>query len=168
MMRLVGWVTSAALALGGCATTARVAEPRTAVTSQTQIRSITYATTPCHGFCPVYTVTIGADGAGVFTGIRNTAMIGERRFTATPAQAAEFFNRLQPYLPTGELLLSGPDNCKAYATDLPSTDVKWTGADGSGHLLYDHGCDRKEHRTLAGALRAAPQALPIGELIGQR
>jgi hypothetical protein len=129
---------------------------------------MTYATTPCHGFCPVYRFTIGIDGSGVFTGTSNTAVIGERRFTATPTQVADFFNRLQPYLPVGELLLAGPDNCKMYVTDLPSADVIWTGGGGAGHLLYDYGCDRDAHRTLAEALRGAPQALPIAELIGKR
>jgi hypothetical protein len=167
-MRLIGWMTGAALALGGCATTGHVAGPPTAATQQQQIQSMTYATTPCHGFCPVFSVTVGADGTGVFTGTRNTAVTGVRRFTSTPAQTAAFFSRLQPYLPTGELLLTGPDNCKIYVTDLPSADVKWTGASGSGHLLYDYGCDRDEHRVLADALRVAPQALPIAELIAKR
>ncbi|UYY57186.1 DUF6438 domain-containing protein [Sphingomonas sp. S2-65] len=129
---------------------------------------MTYATTVCHGFCPVYTVAVSADGASLFTGTSNTAVIGERRFRAAPAQAAKFFNRLQPYLPTGELLLTGPDSCRTYATDLPSVDVRWTGGAGSGHLLYDYGCDRDEHRALAEALRDAPLALPLGGLIGKR
>ncbi len=166
-MRSIGWMT-AALALAGCASTGQPGGPMVAAPAKPQIRSLTYATTPCHGFCPVYTVTVAADGAGVFTGTRNTTVLGERRFTATPAQVAAFFNGLQPYLPVGELLLAGPDACKSYATDLPSVDVTWTGGTGSGHLLFDYGCDRTEHRALADALRAAPQALPIADLIGKR
>lgn len=161
----IGWMM-AALPLAGCATTARL-EPQ-AATPQPQVRSMSYATTPCHGFCPVYTVTVAADGAGTFTGTSHTAVSGMRRFTATPAQAARFFARLQPYLPTGELLLDDPESCESYATDLPSVDVTWTGAAGSGHLRYDFGCDRDKHRTLADALRAAPEALPIAGLIGGR
>jgi hypothetical protein len=34
--------------------------------------------------------------------------------------------------------------------------------------LYDFGCDHDAHRTLAQALRGAPQALPVAELIGTR
>ena len=166
-MRSIGWIAGA-LALGGCATTGHQVGSQTAATSQPQIQSMTYATTPCHGFCPVYTVTIGTNGAGLFTGVSKTAVVGERRFTATPEQVADFFHQLQPYLPVGELLLTGPDACKTYATDLPSADVRWTGGSGSGHLLFDYGCDWEQHRTLAEALRAAPQALPIAELIGKR
>ncbi|WP_129586209.1 DUF6438 domain-containing protein [Sphingomonas montana] len=168
MIRLMGFSAGAALALTGCATSGPVATLQTPAPPQAQIQAITYATTPCHGFCPVYSVTIAADGTGTFTGTRNTAVTGERRFTVRPAQAAAFFARLQPYLPTGELLLNGPDACNSYASDLPSADVTWRGAGGSGHLVYDYGCDRDEHRQLADALRAAPTVLPIAELIGRR
>jgi hypothetical protein len=123
---------------------------------------------PCQESCPVYAVTVQADGAGVFTGIGNTAVRGERHFTATPQQVAEFFQDLQPYLPVGELLLTGPDNCETYATGLPSVDVNWMGGSITGHLLFDYGCDPDAHRVLAAALRAAPRALPIAGLIGQR
>lgn len=170
MMRSIGRVTGAALALalGGCATVGRVAGPQTAAPSRPLIQSITYATTPCHGRCPVYSVTVDANGSGVFTGTRETAVTGERRFSITPVQAARFFDGLQPYRSTGEVLLNGPQSCRDYVSDLPSADVKWTGARGSNHLLYDYGCDRDEHRALADALRAAPRMLPIAGLIGTR
>ncbi|RYY10369.1 MAG: hypothetical protein EON55_16500 [Alphaproteobacteria bacterium] len=160
--------TSVALALAGCATTERGAAPHSAQSPHAQIRSLTYAMTPCHGFCPVYSVTIDANGAGVFTGVRNTAVVGERRFTATPRQVADFFGRLRPYLPVGERRLTGPESCKTYATDLPSADVTWSGDAGAGHLVYDYGCDRDANRGLAEAVRGAPQALPIADLIGTR
>lgn len=167
-MRLMIWITGSALALAGCATTGHGSGPQTAVSANPQVQSVTYATTPCHGFCPVYSVTVGADGAGVFTGTRNTAVIGERRFTATPQQVATFFAGLQPYLTTGEVLLAGPESCKSYATDLPSADVTWKGAGGAGHLLYDYGCDRDARRALAEALRGVPESLPIAGMIGKR
>jgi hypothetical protein len=166
-MRSIGWIAGT-LALGGCATTGQQVGSQTATSSQRRIQSMTYGTTPCHGFCPVYTVTLGADGAGMFTGTSNTAVVGQRRFTATSEQVADFFHLLQPYLPLGELLLNDPNACKTYASDLPSVDVRWSGGSGSGHLVFDHGCDRDEHRALAEALRDAPKALPIAELIGKR
>jgi hypothetical protein len=88
--------------------------------------------------------------------------------TATPEQIADFFHLLQPYLPLGELLLNGPNACKTYATDLPSVDVRWSGGSGSGHLMFDYGCDPDEHRALAEALRDASKAPPIAKLIGKR
>ncbi len=167
-MRSMGSLAVAAFALAGCTTAGSVSAPTTPARAQPRIQAITYATTSCHGFCPVYSLTIAATGAGTFTGTRNTAVTGERRFTATPAQTAAFFTRLQPFLPTGELLLNGPEACKSYATDLPSADVTWSGADGSGRLVFDYGCDRDKHRSLADALRAAPTMLPIADLIGNR
>lgn len=97
---------------------------------------MTYATTPCHSFCPVYNVMVGGNGAGIFTGTSNTAVIGQCRFTAPPEQVADIFQLPHPYLPVGELLMTGPDACKTYATDPPSVDVRWTGETGSGHLLF--------------------------------
>ena len=44
---------------------------------------------------------------GISDGTSNTAVVGERRFTATPAQVVSFFGRLLPYLPVGEVLLTG-------------------------------------------------------------
>lgn len=167
-MRWMMLMTSASLALAGCSTPGGGTDPQTGASRGAQIRTLTYATTPCHGFCPVYSVTIDANGSGVFTGTRNTAVEGERRFTATPQQVSDFFGRLKRYLPVGERLLADPEICKTYATDLPSVDVTWTGDDGTGHLLYDYGCDRAVNRELAETLRSAPQALPIAELIGKR
>lgn len=165
-MHRIGWI-AATLALGGCATSGREVALQAAATSDPPIQSMTYATMPCQGSCPVYTVTVQADGAGVFTGIGNTAVGGKRRFTATPRQVAEFFHELQPYLPVGELLLTGLDDCEIYAAGLPSVDVEWTGG-STGHLLFDYGCDLDAHGLLAAALRTAPRALPIAGLIGQR
>ncbi|HXH15965.1 MAG TPA: DUF6438 domain-containing protein [Sphingomonas sp.] len=167
MKRSIGWIAGA-LVLGGCTTAGQQAGQPTSSTAPPEIQTVTYATTPCHGFCPVYTVTVAADGTGMFTGTSNTAVVGERAFKATPAQVAGFFDQLRPYLPVGELLLSGPNECKTYASDLPSADVRWTGGTGSGHLLFDFGCARDQHVALADALRAAPQALPITDLIGKR
>ena len=54
MTRSITWL-AAALALGGCATGQVGPRPATdpATTPRSQIHSLTYTTTPCHGFCPV-------------------------------------------------------------------------------------------------------------------
>src|SRR3546814_8814740 len=52
--------------------------------------TITYATQPCFGACPVYTVTVSPDGQGVFAGKRFTAVTGERPF-ALPSDAYDRF-----------------------------------------------------------------------------
>ena len=52
------------------------------------------------------------------------------------------------------------------ATDMPSTEVVWAGADGSRRTLYFyHGCDMEKNRAIAERLEAAPRLLPIAEFI---
>lgn len=147
------------LALAGCATTAGAAGD--------QVESITYETGPCFGACPVYRVTVGRDGSGQFVGRRFTAVTGERRFSVTPAQYGAFVRQLEPLRPaSGERLYSG-EACEMMATDMPSADVKWRGEDGAEqHLYFYFGCDMERNRAIGERLRAAPDLLSIGDLIG--
>ena len=160
MMRVLMIAFATTLGLTGCATTSGAAtggEPD----------SIAYQTGPCFGACPVYTVTVNRDGTGLFEGRRFTAVAGERRFTLTPAQFRAFARQLEPLRPAGEQRYSG-DVCGVMATDLPSTDVRWRSADGSEqHLYFYFGCDMERNRAIADRLRAAPDLLPIAELIGR-
>lgn len=153
-------ISALALALGGCATVP--AAPTTAAAE-----TITYQTTACHGFCPVYTVSVGPDGRGTFTGVQHTALIGEHPVSATRAQAAAFAAALAPYRPaSGETHLDSPDRCGTrYATDLPGVVVTWS---RGGKLVVDYGCDMEANRAMFTALKTAPDALPIGDLTGKR
>ncbi|RIA37720.1 hypothetical protein DFR49_3608 [Hephaestia caeni] len=132
--------------------------------------TITYATQPCFGACPVYTVAVSPDGQGVFTGKRFTAVTGERTFTVPRDAYDRFAAALAPYRPeNGEVRYEmGSDNCGMAPTDQPSADVTWTSVTGAnGKLHFYYGCAR-ENPDLAGALRSAPDLLPIGEMIGKR
>ncbi|WP_213981465.1 DUF6438 domain-containing protein [Sphingomonas sp. dw_22] len=133
--------------------------------------SITYATGPCFGACPVYSVTVRPDGSGVFTGMRFTAVSGERRFTLTRAQYDAFAARLAPYRPASGRVRYAPGepNCGQAATDMPSLDITWTRAIGDSQSLYFYfGCDREKNRAMGQALGGAADALPIAALIGAR
>lgn len=135
------------------------------------VETISYETGPCFGACPVYRISVSADGTGVFTGIRNTQVIGERRFRVTPQQFLTFREQVEPWLPVeGERLYRpGTPLCKQVATDLPSVDVRWTrpqrGMRTSRVYLY-YGCDMEKNMTMGEALGNATDALPVGELIG--
>ena len=150
----------ASLSLAGCATTA-------GAVGEAEIESIAYETGPCFGACPVYRVTVSRDGSGLFEGRRFTAVTGERRFSVTPAQYRAFVRQLEPLRPaSGERLYSG-EACEMMATDLPSADVKWRAADGAEQRLYFYyGCDMERNRDIGDRLRAAPDLLSIGDLIG--
>jgi hypothetical protein len=135
--------------------------------SEARLASISYETGPCFGACPVYQVTVSADGEGRFEGRRFTAVTGERAFRVTPQQFQAFAQALAPLRPAeAERRYSG-EACDMMATDLPSTEVVWTDADGSRRTLYFyHGCDMERNRPIAERLNAAPGLLPIGALIG--
>jgi len=159
-MRILATTVSIALALTGCATTSGAALGG-------GVESITYETGPCFGACPVYTVTVNRDGTGLFEGRRFTAVSGERRFTLAPAQFDAFARQLEPLRPaSGEQRYSG-EMCGVMATDLPSADVRWRSSGGAEqHLYFYFGCDMERNRIIADRLRAAPDLLPIGALIG--
>ena len=75
---------------------------------------------------------MNANGSGLFVGQAHTAVTGNRAFTVTPAQFAQFVGRLAPVRPaSGSVRYDGPPECTGpMITDLPSTDVQWTGANG--------------------------------------
>ena len=133
-------------------------------------RGISYETGPCFGACPVYRVTVNADGTGLFEGRRFTAVTGARRFRLTAAQYRAFAARLAPLRPArGSVRYATGPLCGPVITDLPSVEVTWSGARGGPQsLYYYYGCDPRRHRDMAARLRAAPGLLPIGDYISPR
>lgn len=131
--------------------------------------SISYATGPCYGTCPVYTVTVRPDGTGTFEGVRFTAVTGARAFRVTPDAYRRFASALAPYRPDGERRVEmGSPDCGPAPTDMPSVDVNWTMASGgAGHLHFYYGC-RVGNAAMAKALQEAPSLLPIEGFIGRR
>jgi hypothetical protein len=149
-------------ALAGCATTG-AGSPETGPESGPA--SISYETGPCFGACPIYRVTVSADGSGVFEGRRWTTAEGRRSFRVTPAQYARLVAHLEPLRPaSGSTRYSG-EACETMATDLPSAEVTWEGPGGTQQLYFYHGCDMEKNRPIAERLNAVPDLLPIGEFI---
>lgn len=130
---------------------------------------ISYSTGPCFGTCPIYSVTVTANGQGRWEGERFVVATGERAFTVTPEQMARFTAALQPYRPKGSLSLVTAEECNNnVATDLPTVDVFWTAADGrEDHLSYYYGCDLPKNAKIGDGLRAAINILPIQNFIGK-
>ncbi|MBR0553424.1 DUF6438 domain-containing protein [Stakelama marina] len=150
--------------LGGCAVSMN------STVDQMELATIRYTTSPCFGACPVYSVTVGRDGHGVFDGKRYTAVSGKRDFDVSPAQFEAFKRALAPYRPTaGETVHKPGTNCDHVATDMPSVEVVWTQGNGRSQRLYHYfGCDLQKYAGLAQALRQAPDTLPIAAMIGHR
>jgi len=167
MVRVAGLVL-AMLAVGGCAIRRDVG-PAPGGPVAIERETIRYETAPCFGTCPVYAVTVQPDGHGTFEGQRFTAVIGVREFRITPDQYRRFAAALQPYRPAqGERLIQpGQPGCGNAPTDMPSVDVRWSELSGaSQHLNLYYGCG--EAGAMREALRAAPDLLPIGDLVGAR
>ena len=131
-------------------------------------QTITYQLTRCHGACPAYTVTLGPDGQGIFTGEANIVMPGDHRFRATPQQTQSYTAALAKWRPEGERLVeSGGRTCGVAVTDQASIDVTWQETDRASHLRLYLGCRSKKARALAGALRGLPVTyLPMQPFLG--
>lgn len=149
------------LGLSGCATSLP------AEAEQRPAPSISYETGPCFGACPVYRVTVNADGTGRFEGRDFTAVRGERAFRITPAQYRAFSAQLEPLRPARGSRRYAGDACRIMATDLPSAQVTWSGPGGEQQLYFYFGCDMDRNQAIAERLRAAPRLLPIAGLIGR-
>jgi hypothetical protein len=158
-MRWMAAIGMAALALAGCA------HGRDKRGGET----ISYSATACFGSCPIYTVTLGPDGQGIFEGARYTAARGERRFQATPAQMREFTRQLAAVRPRQDRVFAmGTPGCEPARTDAPGIDVRWQGTAGAVTLRAYGGCGGKDGRETYDALRRAAGALPIADYVGGR
>ena len=165
------------LALAACGPRVRpeppaapVAAPRFGIHAAVAER-IDYETRPCFGRCPVYRLSVGRDGRGVFTGIANTAVRGERAFAVSAAEYRAFAAALAPHRPDRDVrIVPGSGGCKNAPTDLPGVTVRWNrGRIDQATLDFYYGCARGGFAAMAQALGNAPDRLPpLEALIGPR
>jgi hypothetical protein len=106
----------AAVLLAGCATTSGAgSEPP---------QQVTFETTPCFGGCPVFSLTLDADGHGVYEGGRFVKTTGRHEFSASRGQVGAFFDRIRPFRPDGAVRYDMA-HCPGPAhTDAPSVNVR--------------------------------------------
>ena len=133
------------------------------------VESITLETGACLGTCPVYQVTVRADGTGIFTGGRYTAVQGERRFRITRARYRAFAAHLAPIRPrTGSINYADAAHCGDEATDLPGSSVVWQAGRRRQTLAFYSGCMNPQLRPIGQRLGTAFGLLPIADFIGPR
>jgi hypothetical protein len=104
---------------------------------------ITLERTACYGRCPIYTVTLFADGEVQWHGTRFVEVRGDESRSITPEAFAKLWRDLTAHdyadLPT-EYPNFGSGYCTSYATDQPSAIVAVSG-DGAERRVVDyHGC----------------------------
>jgi len=102
---------------------------------------ITLSRTACHGTCPIYTVSVTADGAIHYGGERFVAQVGARSATLD----AEGLKRLEAALATSDFALlrddaSFNDGCEMRATDNPSIVLSVVRGGAEKNIHYYLGC----------------------------
>ena len=132
-----------------------------ALAPDTAVETIRFETTGCDGRCPVMVVEVRSDGSASFEGKAHTAVIGKRDFTVTPAQYADYLQRLAPHRPVGERLLDAAHCPEPAAIDYPSIEVRWTGAGRADRLLLYLGCEMVWNSKFVDEVGLAPEALNI-------
>jgi hypothetical protein len=127
-----------------------------------QVTSISYETTPCFGFCPIYRATVNADGSGLFEGREHSRVQGERRFRITRAQFRALVARLAPVRPArGDISYDDANRCQGAGrppTDSSSVHISWTEGRRTQTLRFYTGCRNPQVRR---ALDEARRLLPI-------
>lgn len=128
--------------------------------------TIEFATTPCFGSCPVFSITLSSDGKGRYEGGRFVARKGAHEFTVTPAQMDAFLARLKPFRPRGEVRYDYGNCSVPVSTDSPSVEVRWKSGDRDDSLHWYLGCRDPRLIAIQPDLYDAWKVLPLDDLVG--
>lgn len=148
----------AAVLLAGCTTTSGADRPAP--------QSVSFETTPCFGSCPVFSMTIDANGKGTYEGGRFVKVKGRHEFTASPEQVRAFFERIGAFRPQGEKHYDYGNCPVAVSTDSPSVNVTWNSAGGADALYWYLGCRVESLNAIEPDLYNAWKELPLDDLVG--
>jgi hypothetical protein len=103
---------------------------------------ITLERTACYGTCPIYTITISADGSVVFEGRRFVKRVGMAKSIISKEQVRELLAAFEKinYFDLRDRYEEPGDGCKQWATDHPSavTSIRTNGKSKS--VRHYHGC----------------------------
>ncbi|MDR6673858.1 DUF6438 domain-containing protein [Xanthomonas sp. 1678] len=130
--------------LAACSKT--TAQPPTyqnsAPVTQEEVTSVTMHRSACYGTCPVYTVTIKADGTVEFNGDQHVLIPGKSKSFVAKSDydyLVSSIDRLQFSTWKGQYIYK-EDGCKSVWTDNPTVDITVTGKKGKKHVSYYYGC----------------------------
>jgi hypothetical protein len=107
----------------------------------------------CTNVCPDYDVTVSADGEVVAKRGSN-----EERFQVSPAEAADFRNKLRPFRPVGEqpdqlvCAHDGRPEDAPLVMKVREIEIRWSGTSRPARLSA---CDNALHADLTEAIRQA-------------
>jgi hypothetical protein len=103
---------------------------------------ITLERTGCYGMCPIYKVSISADGAVVFEGNRFVKKVGTARSAISEEQIRELlagFEKIN-YFELNDQYVKPEDGCKQWLTDNPSAVTSITRNGKSKSVTHYYGC----------------------------
>ena len=128
--------------------------------------TIRYEAGGCYGTCPIFSVTVFANGTGIFVGREHVRVIGERRFRLSREALQAFANYVEPLRPaSGSIPRSARTECNV--GDGPAPTIVWTGADGSSQSFCLGSHDEVPEPQLAfERLNKVVDLLPIGQFVG--
>jgi len=103
---------------------------------------ITLRRTACFGTCPVYKLTIFADGRVLYEGISHVKKKGKAKGRISPAKLEELIEEFQNiyYFNLKNAYIPGTDACRQSATDMPSAVTSLTRNGNSKTINHYHGC----------------------------
>ncbi|WP_202741930.1 DUF6438 domain-containing protein [Acinetobacter calcoaceticus] len=155
-MRFLILATLSGLALMGCASVQQA--PNTQET-------IRYASSPCFGACPIYSVEVAPTGLIRFEGKQYTKAIGVKEIQGSIKDYQKLVSDLKTYRPeTGtQAKTSG---CQQTATDMSSYYISWIQANGTETKLSHYkGCMSPANNKLNKIMDSLPEQLGIKDLI---
>lgn len=155
-MRMIALLAAGLLA--GCATTGG--------SNSAPPQSVDFVVTPCFGSCPDFSLTLSANGQGVYEGGGFVKVKGTHKFTATPAQVQAFFARLAPFRPSGEVRYDYGNCPVPVATDSASLNVRWKSSTGEDSLHWYRGCRVDALTKIKPDIQDAWKELPLDDLVG--
>src|SRR2546426_8256761 len=103
---------------------------------------ITLERTGCYGMCPIYKVSISADGTVLFDGKRFVKRVGSARAAISQDQIRELivaFEKIN-YLELRDQYVKPDDGCKQWLTDHPSAITSITSNGRSKSVNHYYGC----------------------------
>jgi Domain of unknown function (DUF6438) len=133
------------------AATVAASDPRTPLPPRQAVGSphardttpiVTLSRSGCRGFCPAYTIVIGADRWVRFTGTRNVRVIGRasRRLTHTAMARLRSLAAARPLAPFDSAYAHTHPLCADFAMDLPGVTMSMRTGSEVRQVHYEEGC----------------------------
>ena len=103
---------------------------------------ITLERTGCYGMCPIYKVSISADGTVVFEGTRFVKKVGTARSAISEEQIRDLLAAFEKinYFELSDQYVKPDDGCKQWLTDNPSAITSITLNGKSKLVTHYYGC----------------------------